>query len=78
MLMYGKEARNRKQEIDRQHQTIPNQRNQRPKDKHCGKIQKFRFFHNVDDYETSHSLHLSYGVQSIFPFSTFFSKIDVL
>ncbi len=30
MLMYGKEASNRKQEIDRQHRTIPNQR---PKDK---------------------------------------------
>ena len=30
-----KEASNRKQEIDRQHYTIPNQR---PKDKHCGKI----------------------------------------
>ena len=28
-------ASNRKQEIDRQHYTIPNQR---PKDKHCGKI----------------------------------------
>ena len=26
MLMYGKEARDRKQEIDRQHHTIPNQR----------------------------------------------------
>ncbi len=25
--MYGKEASNRKQEIDRQHHTIPNQRN---------------------------------------------------
>ena len=25
MLMYGKEASNRKQEIDRQHYTIPNQ-----------------------------------------------------
>ena len=35
MLMYGMEASNRKQEIDRQHYTIPNQR---PKDKHCGKI----------------------------------------
>ena len=35
MLMYSKEANNRKQEIDRQHHTIPNQR---PKDKHCGKI----------------------------------------
>ena len=26
MLMYGKEARDRKKEIDRQHHTIPNQR----------------------------------------------------
>ena len=32
MLMYSKEASNRKQEIDRQHRTIPNQRKQRPKD----------------------------------------------
>ena len=38
MLIYGKEASNRKQEIDRQHHTIPNQRNQRPKDKHCGNV----------------------------------------
>ncbi len=36
--MYGKEASNRKQEIDRQHHTIPNQRNQRPKDKHYGNV----------------------------------------
>ncbi len=36
--MYGKEASNRKQEIDRQHHTIPNQRDQRPKDKHCGNV----------------------------------------
>ncbi len=28
MLMYGKEASNRKQEIDRQHHTIPNQRSE--------------------------------------------------
>lgn len=35
MLMYGKEARNRKQEIDRQRHIIPNQR---PKDKHCGNL----------------------------------------
>ena len=35
MLMYGKEASNRKQEIDRQYHTIPTQR---PKDKHYGKI----------------------------------------
>ena len=33
MLMYGKEASNRKQEIDRQHHTIPNKRT---KDKHYG------------------------------------------
>ena len=33
MLMVNKEARNRKQEIDRQHHTIPNQR---LKDKHYG------------------------------------------
>ena len=35
MLMYGKEASNRKQEINRQHHTIPNQR---PKDKHYGNV----------------------------------------
>ena len=38
MLMYDKEASNRKQEIDRQYHTIPNQRNKRPKNKHYGKI----------------------------------------
>ncbi len=38
MLMYGKEASNRKQEIDRQHHTIPNQRSQKPKDKHYGNV----------------------------------------
>ncbi len=38
MLMYSKEASNRKQEIDRQHHTIPNQSNQRPKDKHYGNV----------------------------------------
>ena len=38
MLMYSKEASNRKQEIDRQHHTIPNQRNQIPKDKHYGNV----------------------------------------
>ena len=37
MLMYGKEASNRKQEIDRQHHTIPNQRT-RSKDKHYGNV----------------------------------------
>ena len=38
MLMYGKEARNQKQEIGRQHHTIPNQRKQRLKDKHYGNV----------------------------------------
>ncbi len=45
MLMYSKEASNRKQEIDRQHHTIPNQRNQRPKDKHCGNVHNRLFRH---------------------------------
>ena len=45
MLMYGKEASNRKQEIDCQHHTIPNQRNQRPKDKHCGNVHNRLFRH---------------------------------
>lgn len=35
MLMYGREASNRKQEIDRQHHTIPNKRT---KDKHYGNV----------------------------------------
>ena len=42
MLMYGKEAINRKQEIDRQHHTIPNQR---PKDKHYGNVHNRLFRH---------------------------------
>ena len=45
MLMYSKEASNRKQEIDRQHHTIPKQRNQRPKDKHCGNVHNRLFRH---------------------------------
>ena len=45
MLMYGKEASNRKQEIDRQHHTIPNQRSQRPKDKHCGNVYNWLWNH---------------------------------
>ena len=42
MLMYGKEASNRKQEIDRQHHTIPNQR---PKDKHRENVYNLLFRH---------------------------------
>ncbi len=45
MLMYGKEASDRKQEIDRQHHTIPNQRNQRPKDKQRGNVYNLLFRH---------------------------------
>ncbi len=43
--MYGKEASNRKQQIDRQCHTIPNQRNQRPKDKHRGNVYNLLFRH---------------------------------
>ena len=43
MLMYGKEASNRKQEIDLQFHTIPNQRSQRPKDKHRGNVYNLLF-----------------------------------
>ena len=42
MLMYGKEASNREQEIDRQYHTIPNQR---PKDKHRGNVYNLLFRH---------------------------------
>ena len=45
MLMCGKEASNRKQEIDRQHYTIPNQR---PKDKHCGKLYTIGFSYTAN------------------------------
>ena len=40
MLMYSKEANNRKQEIDRQHYTIPNQR---ANDKHHGNVYNLLF-----------------------------------
>ena len=43
--MYGKEASNRKQEMDRQHRTIPNQRKQRPKDKNRGNVYNLLFRH---------------------------------
>ena len=45
MLMYGKEASNRKQTIDRQHYTIPNHRSQKPKDKHRGNVYNLLFRH---------------------------------
>ena len=45
MLMYGKEASNQKQEIDRQHHTIPNKRNQRAKDKYRGNVYNLPFRH---------------------------------
>ena len=45
MFMYGKEASNRKQQIDRQCHIIPNQRNQRPKDKHRGNVYNLLFRH---------------------------------
>ena len=61
--MYGKEASDRKQETDHQHHTIPKQR---PKDKRCGKIQKFRFSHIAGYYGIpSFLLDLSTPVETI-------------
>lgn len=59
MLMYGKEANNKKQEIDRQHHIIPNQRKQRPKDKHYGNV------HNRL-WNPSHSIILSMTNKTLF------------
>ncbi len=60
MLMYGKEASNRKQEIDRQHHTIPNQRNQRPKDKHRGNVYNLLFRHGKAKVQLSHILQTEF------------------
>ena len=60
MLMYGKEASNRKQEIDRQHHTIPNQRNQRPKDKHRGNVYNLLFRHGKAKEPLSHILQTDF------------------
>ncbi len=43
-LMYGKEASNRKQEID-QHHTILKRKHQRPKDKHRRNVHNKLFGH---------------------------------
>ena len=45
MLMYSKEANNRKQEIDRQHHTIPNQR---ANDKHHGNVYNLNKTYGID------------------------------
>ena len=60
MLMYGKEASNRKQEIDRQHHTIPNQRNQRPKDKHRGNVYNLLFRHGKARSQNMEKLKCSF------------------
>ena len=52
MLMDGKEAGNRKQEIDCQHHTILKQRNQRPKDKHRGNVYNLLFRHGKSVHRT--------------------------
>ncbi len=57
MLMYGKEASNRKQEIDRQHHTIPNQR---PKDKHRGNVYNLLFRHGKAKAQLSHILQTDF------------------
>ena len=61
MLMYGKEASNRKQEIDRQHDTIPNQRNQRPKDKHRGNVYNLLFRHGKVRSQNMEKLKCSFS-----------------
>jgi len=58
--MYGKEASNQKQEIDRQHHTIPNQRNQRPKDKHRGNVYNLLFRHGKAKVQLSHILQTEF------------------
>ena len=60
MLMYGKEASNQKQEIDRQHHTIPNQRNQRPKDKHRGNVYNLLFRHGKAKVQLSNILQTDF------------------
>ena len=60
ILMYGKEASNRKQEIDRQHHTIPNQRKQRPKDKHRGNVYNLLFRHGKAKVQLSHILQTEF------------------
>ena len=57
MLMYGKEASNQKQEIDRQHHTIPNQR---PKDKHRGNVYNLLFRHGKAKVQLSHILQTDF------------------
>ena len=47
MLMYSKETRSRKQEIDHQHHTISNQRQ---KDKHYGNVHN-RLFHYEEQFD---------------------------
>ncbi len=49
MLMYGKEASNRKQEIDRQHHTIPNKRT---KDQKASIVEKSKLL----DFSTNPNL----------------------
>ena len=54
MLMYSKEANNRKQEIDRQHHTIPNQR---ANDKHHGNVYNLLFrYGKVRSQNIKHSM----------------------
>ena len=51
MLMYGKEARDRKQEIDRQHHTIPNQRTKDQKTSIVEKSKSLDFSTNPNLYK---------------------------
>ena len=63
MLMYSKEANNRKQEIDRQHHTIPNQR---ANDKHHGNVYNLLFrYGKVRSVRPARTLFLKVKVLSV-------------
>ena len=57
MLMYGKEASSRKQEIDRQHHTVPNQR---AKDKHRRNMYNLLFRHGKVRSQNAEKLKSSF------------------
>ena len=65
MLMYGKEARDRKKEIDRQHHTIPNQRTKDQKTSIVEKSKSLDFSTNSNLEEIQTFLCKSF-IQGIF------------
>ena len=66
MLMYGKEASNRKQEIDRQHHTIPNKRT---KDQKTSTVVKSKSLDFPTVPTTTESLFISTQIISFMAYS---------